>query len=297
MEPERTSEESENDSVATAKFRPVYGLALEELFNWLCRHRKVLIAVYLSILAAWIGLILYQVEALFAPELIMPTGFDLTISLLTRVMVIVIFFAVQAAFLFGGGKIRVRPGRTPWHRLIASILIFAALMALLCWGFILAYFQMTARMHAGERPSLGMEQKSSALIENPLPDVLAPIAWHLTIGMWVAWLVVGVLAVRRTQQPIALGRLIVCLLSGSWIEFAVALPIELANRPRDKDCPCESGSWLALVICLPILVWAIGPGLLLLFLRERRNCREDPRHSRRVLLRRSLRGQVPEASH
>ncbi len=263
-------------AVALSKPEAVYAAAMREILDWLCRSRARLAVIYLGGLLVWIGLVLHNAAALYTPALVSPVesaqNMNDEVHLSTRLTFIAIFFAVQAGFLFGGGKLRVRPGPAKWYRRIVSLIIFSTLMAIIGWGFLLTYFEFTARMNV-------LEKASSSL----------PVFLKMTSAMWLAWLGIGILAVRKTNQERGLGRLIACLLAGSWIEFAVALPIELVARPRHRDCPCVSGSWLALLACFPILIWSIGPAIYLLFLRERTLCQSDPRHSRRVLLQKSVR--------
>jgi hypothetical protein len=109
------------------------------------------------------------------------------------------------------------------------------------------------------------------------------------IGVWVIWLIIGFIAFRGLDRMTALSRLVKILLAGSWIEFCVALPVDIAIRRRAADCPCATGSRLALVTCIPVLFWVIGPGLFLLYLRELLISRAKPLRTLRILGRRSRR--------
>jgi hypothetical protein len=261
------------------KSEPIYASALRELLDWLCQSRTRLVIIYLALLAIWIGLILHNTGALAVTQLNASVEIE-DASIFKSLLVIVGFFVLQAAFLFGGGKIRIQPGPARWYRKFLSLVIFAALMALLCFAFGLTYFQLTGRMPTGNR-------------DTTVGDVLTSnVFWISTGTLWLVWFVIGMVAIRNTQQANGLSRLIAFLLAGSWIEFAVALPVEFVTRPRDRECPCQSGSWLGLIICFPILMWSIGPGLYLLLVREKKLCRQDPGHSRRVLLAKSVRGKT-----
>jgi len=105
------------------------------------------------------------------------------------------------------------------------------------------------------------------------------------------WLGAGWVLARGVPRETALGRMIALVLAGSWIEFMVALPVELVTRDRTKDCPCASGSWVALVCAGPLLLWSIGPGIFLLYRYEWQRTQEDPLHARRVLQRKSHRAK------
>ncbi len=54
------------------------------------------------------------------------------------------------------------------------------------------------------------------------------------------------------------------------------------------------GSWIALVIVIPIIIWAFGPALYLLYLREKRLDEESPGRARRILARKSSRRTAEE---
>jgi hypothetical protein len=271
-------------TVYHVKSEPVYAPALRELLDWLCRSRKRLAILYLTALAIWMVLSVYGLDVLLSPFPSLPSfveAFVINASNASpaklhvfRIGIIVAFCVLQGLFLFGGGKIRVQPGAVRWYRMSVSLAIFAMLMALICMGFAFSYFELSSRIQ--------------------VPDIFKfnPAVVLSTAALWVFWIGIGLVGLRNTNHTRGLSRLITCLLAGSWIEFAVALPIELVARDRHQDCPCASGSWLALLVCGPILFWSIGPGIFLLFFREKTACQRDPRHSRRILLAKSIRGGI-----
>ncbi len=79
----------------------------------------------------------------------------------------------------------------------------------------------------------------------------------MLIGSWIAWFVIITLLRGQGDHARTLARPLSVLLAGSWIEFGVALPVELAKR--DEDCPCAVGSWIALVTVIPISSGPSGP--------------------------------------
>ena len=126
-------------------------------------------------------------------------------------------------------------------------------------------------------------------------DALFDTDWTLPgilIGSWIAWFVIIILSRGQGDHARTLSRPLSVLLAGSWIEFGVALPVELAKR--DEECPCVVGSWIALVIVIPIIIWAFGPALYLLYLREKRLDEESPGRARRILARKSSRRTAEE---
>jgi len=254
---------------------PVYSEAVSELLRWIC---GMLFTTWLSVslwgVNAWTpyGFVEYS-------ALLIATGLNLDMTgytgdtpshgfalTLLRLAIIAGFCVLQALFLFGGGKMRVQPGVVRWYRMTVSVIIFALIMVVICIGFWACYMELANR-------SL-LSEVSSTIVEG-------------TTATWLFWIAIGMIAIRKTDQPTGLSRLVMCLLAGSWIEFAVALPIYLGSR--ENDCPCASGSWLALILSGPLLLWSIGPGIFLLFLREKMACQSDVRHSKNVLLQKTTR--------
>jgi len=188
------------------------------------------------------------------------------------------FIALQLVFISGVGGIRIRrePAR-PW-KLTFSIAVFAILMGLAAWATCAACLQLVDRIDA----SSGRQG---------LPIVGGTLGAAVFSASWLFWLGAGWVLARGVRRETALGRMIALVLAGSWIEFMVALPVELVTRDRTKDCPCASGSWVALVCAGPLLLWSIGPGIFLLYRYEWQRTQEDPLHARRVLQRKSHRAK------
>jgi hypothetical protein len=64
-----------------------------------------------------------------------------------------------------------------------------------------------------------------------------------------------------------MGRVVRGLIAGSVLEMLVAVPIYVT---REDDCYCARGSYAGLVFGVTVILWAFGPGVFLLFMREKR---------------------------
>ena len=58
------------------------------------------------------------------------------------------------------------------------------------------------------------------------------------------------------------------------MELLVAIPTHAFVYRRDDDCYCVRGSYTGIVFGLTVLLWAFGPGLVLLAWREKQ--RREP---------------------
>jgi hypothetical protein len=77
-----------------------------------------------------------------------------------------------------------------------------------------------------------------------------------------------------------LWRLLELVFAGSWAEFVIAASVHLViYRTRDEHstCRCYLGTWLALCFSLPLLIWSIGPAVVLLYVREYMMTKQAPR--------------------
>jgi hypothetical protein len=250
------------------------------LLDLLALHWRALLVAYGVVIVAWAA----TVVALRPPA--WPLLFDALFShsglepddsvFWYNVAFAAAFVVLQLVFISGVGGVRIRrePAR-PW-KLTFSIAVFAVATGLAAWGTVAACLQLVDRIDA----SSGRQG---------LPIVSGTLAAAVLSASWLFWLGAGWVLARGVPRETALGRMITLVLAGSWIEFMVALPVELVTRDRTKDCPCGSGSWVALVSAGPLLLWSIGPGIFLLYRFEWQRTQEDPAHARRVLQRKTRR--------
>jgi hypothetical protein len=226
-----------------------YAAHLMPLLIALVGSRRVLIATYLSLLA--VASVLLTIFGI--PYGSKPLKAQYAEDALETSEEVLAFLALQALFLWGGGRIRLKMRPVRFRKTLVSFIIFAALMLVVTAGMVANFWGLTG---------------------------------------WSFWLAIGWFALRHVDQPTALSRLITILLAGSWVEFAAALPIQISTRNKTEDCPCATGSWLALMTGVPILVWAIGPGLYLLYLQQSRLEQLEHRHITKILLRKSKSARV-----
>ncbi len=84
--------------------------------------------------------------------------------------------------------------------------------------------------------------------------------------LWCAWSVLFCIYFRQSDHYSRTGRLIRALIAGSVLELFVSVPI---YATRQEECYCARGSYAGLVFGGTVLLWAFGPGVLLLFIREK----------------------------
>jgi hypothetical protein len=256
------------------------------LLAWLATRWRALAIAYAVIILLWsitaaaLGVEMWPLlfDALFSHGPGSPSGDR---NVVENAAMVVAFIVLQLAFISGAGRITVRREPPPSWKLGVSIALFAVAIGLAAWGTLAACVQLTDRIDPASGRA-GVEILGGS----------ASIGVAILAGCWLFWLGVGWLLARGVSRETALGRMIAVVFVGSWIEFAVALPVELVTRDRTKDCPCASGSWVALICSGPLLLWAIGPSIFLLYRYEWQRTLEDPAHARRVLQRKSHRAKA-----
>jgi hypothetical protein len=198
-----------------------------------------------------------------------------------RAATIAVYVLLLAGLLYGPGKVLLarQPGWN-WRTLFT----------------IGAVTLMTALLTAG---ALGLLQSIEITAYHDvhwlnIPSDAASI-WPVLLGAWVFWLAVALVAWRGRDPSRLIPRLINGVLATSWLEFSLALPIDLATRNQAKECPCATGSWLTLLMAFPVLLWSIGPAWYLLYLRERDLAGASPGRARMILLRKSAVAPAKEA--
>lgn len=99
----------------------------------------------------------------------------------------------------------------------------------------------------------------------------ALIGFYLTgLLVWLLWAFIFYIYWRPGVQATRLGRMVAGLLAGSVLELIVAIGV-YAWDPHEEDCWCARGSYTGLVFGATVMIWAFGPGLILLFLKKQRD--------------------------
>lgn len=138
-------------------------------------------------------------------------------------------------------------------RPMRTAVIAAAFMAMmLTTGLIVTLFEMADWWE----PILGQEMRGMYFV------------WGGMALLWAIWAVVLFIYWRQGDRYTWLGRITRALFAGSIAEMLVATGV-FAWNPHNGDCYCARGSYSGLVLGGTVLVWAFGPGIVLLFMRER----------------------------
>jgi hypothetical protein len=89
------------------------------------------------------------------------------------------------------------------------------------------------------------------------------------LALWVLWAIIFYLYWRKGSHFEQLRSMAQALIVGSLLELLVATGVFVWKTDED-NCWCARGSYTALVFSATVMIWAFGPGLLFLFLREAR---------------------------
>jgi hypothetical protein len=107
---------------------------------------------------------------------------------------------------------------------------------------------------------------------------LAPTwLWIALIPVWGLWAFLFWRYWRDGDEYTRLSRMVRGLVAGSLLETFVAVPAHIAVM-QSRDCWCSRGTYATLVFAGTVLLWAFGPGVALLYMREHyRRARVYPR--------------------
>ncbi len=86
--------------------------------------------------------------------------------------------------------------------------------------------------------------------------------------LWIAWSWIFFIYWRQGDRYTQLGKMIRGLIAGSILEVMIAVPVHVWAA-RQRDCYCCRGSYTTLILAGTVLIWAFGPGIILLYLREK----------------------------
>ena len=97
-------------------------------------------------------------------------------------------------------------------------------------------------------------------------NVLEYLLVLVPLVLWILWSIIFCIYFRQTDYYTWAGRIVRGLIAGSILELFVSIPIYIT---REEDCYCARGSYAGIVFGGTVLLWAFGPGVFLLFLREK----------------------------
>lgn len=93
-------------------------------------------------------------------------------------------------------------------------------------------------------------------------------AWTAMFLLWGLWAWIFFVYWRQGDRYTQLGRMIRALVMGSLLEGLVAVPVHIWVT-RQRECYCMRGTYTTLILSGTVLLWAFGPGVILLYYRER----------------------------
>ena len=158
-----------------------------------------------------------------------------------------LFFFTQWLFLCPGKLWKIKLSETPRPMKKAAVgVAFAA--ALLTAGLVYSILDLFF----------------TDILDSPVFSgcIIIPIP----LVLWLLWSVIFWVYLRQKDSFTWSGRIIRGLIAGSILELFVSIPIFVT---RQDDCYCARGSYTGLVFGVTALLWAFGPGVFLLFLREK----------------------------
>ncbi len=173
--------------------------------------------------------------------------------LLDLVVVAGLLLLAQWAFLRPGKDWKVRM-LTEGRPLKTSIFAAAMMAMLLTTGAIALLLELPDWWE----PVLGDEE-----------DMVRPFLILAVMGvLWSVWAWVFWVYWKQGDRYTQLGKMIRGLVAGSILEVMVAVPVHIWAA-RQRECYCCRGTYTTLVLGGTVLIWAFGPGIILLYWREK----------------------------
>jgi len=145
--------------------------------------------------------------------------------------------------------------RPRWHAVVAV----AFIVMVLCTGLV----------------ATGLEMPNWWIGLVSVGDDVPWVIWGGMLALWIVWALVFFVYFRQGDFLAKTEVIVRALIRGSCLELLIAIPTHALVYRRDTDdCYCARGSYTGLVFGVAVLLWAFGPGLVLLALRERQ--RREP---------------------
>ena len=174
-----------------------------------------------------------------------------------------LFLLTQRLFLSQRGNWRLglsNQGPPPWPAAIAAgfigMLLAGGLVATLL-EFPNWWLKLTGDAGAASSPQQQQQQHFG-------------IVWIVMLSLWTFWTIVFVGYWRSLDRYTALRRTFRWLIAGTVLELFVAMPAHAyILRLRGSDCYFTRGTYTGIVFGATAALWLFGPGVFLLFLREK----------------------------
>ena len=103
-------------------------------------------------------------------------------------------------------------------------------------------------------------------IQNPSSNILEYLFVSIPLILWLFWSIIFCVYFRQTDYYTWAGKIIRGLIAGSILELFISIPIFVA---REDECYCARGSYVGIVFGATVLLWAFGPAVFFLFLRQK----------------------------
>ena len=171
---------------------------------------------------------------------------------INSIIVIGIVLLAQWAFLRPGKNFKVR--LTTEGRPLKSSVFAAALMSMLLTTGLISLL-------------LEFPDWWEDIMDADSPIVIASVYITMFI-IWAIWAWIFFVYWKQGDRYTQSGKMIRGLVAGTILEIMVAVPVQIWAT-RQRDCYCCRGSYTTLILASTVLVWAFGPGIILLYMREK----------------------------
>jgi hypothetical protein len=174
-----------------------------------------------------------------------------------------LFLLTQGLFLFPRGRLRL--GLTDRGRpMILSVLgaAFAAMLLSTAAAFTLVETIILITGHDG----VTWDVIAQLFGDDPKPTLHA--VWAAMAVLWSVWGFIFYHYWHAADRYTWLSQMTRRLLAGSILEMLAAAPVH-ALALRRESCYCSLGTYTGLVFGGTVALWCFGPGIVLLFLREK----------------------------
>lgn len=168
-------------------------------------------------------------------------------QLFWTILVLVITVLSQTLFILVAGTINLcRPVQR--RRLLVPVIIASLMMTILVGALTVSIAE---------------------LLDADGGDWLIYVFWIIVGLSWIAWSVVFFIRYRDTERYKILRSLVCAIIAGSLVELLAAIPSHIIVSRR---AGCFVGIFTVFGISagIAVMLWAFGPGIIILFLHEKR---------------------------